>query len=91
MLFTICIYTSICIIFGYKQEIGRLYITSLTNLLVSLLEICCEKDLIYTKSVDASNFVQSERYFSQHINQGKCFEHSDLMIGVMFKTYYITY
>ena len=29
--------------------------------------ICCEKDLSFTKSVEASAFVQSERYFSQHM------------------------
>jgi hypothetical protein len=29
------------------------------------------KKLIYTKSVEASAFVQSERYFSQHIKKGR--------------------
>jgi hypothetical protein len=41
--------------------------------------IYCEKDLLFTKSVEASTFVQSEWYFSQHIDLGKCFAHSDLM------------
>ena len=35
--------------------------------------ICCEKDLSFTKSVEASNFVLSKMYFSQHMNSGKCF------------------
>ena len=37
------------------------------------------KDLSYTKSVEASDFVLSSMYFSQHINRGKCFAHSDLI------------
>ena len=41
--------------------------------------ICCEKDLSFTKSVEASAFVLLEWYFSHHINRGKCFAHSDLM------------
>jgi hypothetical protein len=32
--------------------------------------MCCEKDLIYTKPVETSIFVQSEMYFSQHIDYG---------------------
>jgi hypothetical protein len=39
--------------------------------------ICCEKDLSYTKSVEASALVQSEWYFSQHMNQGKCIAQFD--------------
>jgi hypothetical protein len=35
--------------------------------------ICCEKDLSGTKSVEASDFVLSKMYFSQHKNRGKCF------------------
>ncbi|MDF2590879.1 MAG: hypothetical protein K0S75_345 [Clostridia bacterium] len=33
----------------------------------------CEKDLSGTKSVEASDFVLSKMYFSQHMNRGKCF------------------
>jgi hypothetical protein len=31
------------------------------------------KKFINTKSVNASKFVLSKMYFSQHMNQGKCF------------------
>jgi hypothetical protein len=34
--------------------------------------ICCEKNS-NTKSVEASAFVLSKMYFSQHMNRGKCF------------------
>ena len=35
--------------------------------------ICCEKDLSFTKSVEASALVQSKLYFSQHMNHGEFF------------------
>jgi hypothetical protein len=37
------------------------------------------KDLLYTKSVEASDFVLSNMYFSQHMNRGKCFALYELM------------
>jgi hypothetical protein len=36
------------------------------------------KIIINTKSVEASAFVLSKMYFSQHMNSGKCFALSDL-------------
>jgi hypothetical protein len=44
--------------------------------------ICCEKDLSSTKSVEASDFILSNMYFSQYMNRGKCFAHSDRMKNV---------
>jgi len=40
---------------------------------VQNIYICCEKDLSFTKAVEASAIVLSVMYFSQHMNQGKYF------------------
>jgi hypothetical protein len=50
------------------------------NIITVSLNICCEKALLFTKVVEASAFVLSDMYFSQHMNQGKCFAHSELKI-----------
>ncbi len=39
--------------------------------------IYCKKDLSFTKAVEASAFVLSVMCFLQHMNQGKCFAHSE--------------
>jgi len=42
--------------------------------------ICCDKDLSYTKAAEASAIVLSVMYFSQHMNQGKCFAHFEFNV-----------
>jgi hypothetical protein len=37
------------------------------------------ENLSYSKSVESSDFAVLKMYFSQHMNRGKYFAHSDLM------------
>jgi hypothetical protein len=47
---------------------------------MQLGDIYCEKDLSFTKAVETSAFVLSVMYFSQHMNQGECFAHSEFNV-----------
>jgi hypothetical protein len=44
-----------------------------------MLKYICWKKINKTKSVEASAFVLSKMFFSQHMNRGKCFALYGLM------------
>ena len=72
---------------GYKRSVWERNPFLIYSRLKSLLKphykfkyICCDKDLSYTKAVEASAIVLSVMYFSQHMNQGKCFAHFEFNV-----------